>query len=200
MISNVVTAIKKQENQIIYTRRAIYDLENELSKVTVIIEKFIYDCRDVRILDYNYGGDNFFGYLPANNFYNYMEKTYGTRDIPYLPSYNDRVQVHNVNIYSSDYTSQYGSTYSYGSDLYRDDFECSSLSAKTSYYGKVSRITKNTIYVQESSGESSLYIASCTNFQTSTGYRYPRVGDRIAWRGYKRNVGRAYSVLEAMCY
>ena len=200
LIKNVKTAIKRQESQIVYTKRAIQSLENNLSKLTVVIEKSIYECRDVEIVDYNYGGNNFFGYIQRNDFFSYLQNLFGRRNLPSLPDYDSRVQVHNVNIYSQEWSAAYGATYSYGSNLFQDGFSCRTLQANTSYYGRIVRIQGNRIIVEEEGGESSLFLSSCTNIQTSTGNRLPRKGDRIAFKGDKRNIGRNYNVKEAMCY
>ena len=126
--------------------------EKELSKLTVTIEKSIYECRDIEIEDYNYGGNNFFGYLSRNDFLEYLQYAFGRKNLPSLPDNNNRVQINHVNFYSQEWNAEYGASYSYGNNIFQDDFSCRTLESRTSYYGRIVRISGNTIVVEEEGG------------------------------------------------
>ena len=185
--------------QVKWTKNAIKVLEESLSELSIIVKKSIYECVDIPVYDYNYYPLGFYSYLNKDDFYDYLSYIFG-QGYPrsFVPKYENRVEVTNVNIYSDDWTKNYGRAYSYG-NRFEDDFSCRDLDDSRTYSGYIKEISKSSIYVREDNRDSRLYLATCSVLQVSGDRRLPRSGDKIIWKGSKRNLGNNYSVRSAIC-
>ena len=73
--------------------------------------------------------------------------------------------------------------------------------SKESYTGKITRISKDMIYVSVKNVEYTLQVHSCSILQSVTAFSYPRIGDRIYFKGHPKVAGgRFYDLEIGLCY
>ena len=208
---NIRGAYDRVYSDMSWSKKIYSSLSTVYDEFSQRCEKEYYNSRQVAYATPSYAQGVYSGYIDTVSFNSYCSSTYGVDAARYLSPYytaNSRIQLQNINYYSGDWNSRYGKSYTYGSNLYRDDFTCSygsdsyyrtSSYGSSSYYGTITRITSNVIYCDYRGREVSLYLASCSALRSSTGYAYPRVGDRFLWNGVARNVGYGYNVYSALC-
>lgn len=77
-----------------------------------------------------------------------------------------------------------------------DPFQCNISGG--SRQGKITKISKNEIFVASEGSTYILKVGNCSSLETSTGYEIPRVGDTIYWKGSPSG-NNSYNVHSGLC-
>lgn len=175
--------IKFNEEKIQGIRWANKVLKDSLKHFKMIIGRSHYDCNYIKVKKERYENNKYHGMVERNQFGNYLNSVYGKNHLEEMPYYkHQEIDVTDINIYDEDWTKEYGNTYDNSPDLYKEEFTCETMSASSSSFGIVTRVSKNSIWVEEYYSEVELKFSSCSVLQIAYGEK-ARAGSHIAWKG-----------------
>ena len=141
--------------------------------------------------------DDYVGQWNYDRLDNYIYSIWGTYPktiITTRPTYN----VQNVDLFSTTWYNNYWGQSAYS---YDNTFSCTGLLSKPAYYGVISRMGSNSIWVTDAnSREWQLNFSSCSVLQSATGSSYPSIGNYIIWSGSRHNYNaNTYQIRNAIC-
>lgn len=189
--------IREKNNQI---RRARWEikvielakskLEKSLKDFERIIDSYWYKCWKiaVEVQQKSYGVRY---YATGPSYHSYVKAVYGKE--PESPPAS--VAIADVSYGSAPWKSYYG----VGKYSFKSAYACHDASP-VSWTGRIARISKDVIYVLRSGVEHPLYVHSCSFLQSITGFSYPRVDDRVYFKGHIRTEPHSYDIHSLLCY
>lgn len=189
-IKDLQGKIKRQQTIITRIQKSTQKLRNNVGGFRREIEKSYLDCRDFQgAIDFD---DGFLvTTFDQRNFNSYLEENYG--GFGYGSNLGGRnLRIVKVNAFSEVWKQTYGAP---------NDFNGShgcqvSGGARRS---RITRITKNSIYVAEEGRNYEIRIGDCSLLESATGRRLPQVGDEFVWHG-KQIKGDVYGLAKGICY
>lgn len=187
-----ISALKSQIKRLEWASEKIKDAQEEFAWT---IKKKLPYCKfeeEATVVDV------YVGEWSYDRFDRYLYSVWGTYPKSLVKS-RSTYHVQNVNLFSGVWYSDYwGSDNAYG---YDNSFSCTGLISRPAYYGTISKIGASSVWVvDDDNDEWELNFSSCSVFQSATGSKYPRKGDRVIWNGSRRSYsGYAYKVRNAIC-
>ena len=140
-------------------QKSVKRLTDNLNFLKKKIEESYYECRDVDFDELGVVEGSFYGYTKREVFETYVYNNYGQSINPRGRKYNgkDIVEIRAIDfssqIWEKQYGIAYGSNFEYGSNCFV---------SRKSEVGRITKITKNSIYVREKSTDIQLVIGSCS--------------------------------------